>query len=360
MTGTFEHIELYNPRWLDIPKIKSYGAVLNVIVGARRIGKTYGIIKDALENRNSLGRMLYLRHTKTQLELIAAGTNNPFLDPARDMKLDVGVGKDGPIWRCAFVEKRNNDGAVVQYGDIIADLSSVFSTRGISSGAYNTVFFDEFIPEFGTITRKHSGYNLKSAIHTITNASTTDVTIWLAANANNLDNDILLEFNLIRVFEELKRLKESGVNSWRSDDGYILAVDAGMSPVSSEMAETPIGSILNSGEYGGMAFYNSWANNDTSLVKPLNGQQLREYYSGLMVGDLLIFGHKNLCKFYVRGRIERPPSKVTHYEVNENTPKIMAGNYPALSYAYYTNNILFDSYESQIKFKKYVLGKDSW
>lgn len=348
--GAYIDLDLYSADgWLDIDGIAEQGAILNVIVGARRIGKTYGVLKRYLERQE---RILYLRTTKTQLDLAASGDNSPWLPLNNDLGIDSIFEKDGEVYRCSRVIARDEYGKPTEFGDTIAQGASVFATRGIASGLYKAIFYDEFIPENGSIERKASGYNLKSTIQTVTSISRNVVPIWLCANSNNLDNDILAEFGLIPIFEQMAI---DGAECWKSKDGTTLCINAYKSPVADALAETPLGRILNTGTYGAMAFGNKWSNNNFANVRKLSGAQMREYSDILVIGDICIMGHKTLPSYYVR-TCRKPPAKVPIEEITPDLPNKISRRYPILAAGAFDGTIQYQSFEVKRKYNQYIMG----
>lgn len=342
----YQQLNIYDSAgWLNIDLLADSGAVLIVLIGARRIGKTYGVLYKYLKERR---RVLYLRLSKVQLDRCASGDNNPFSPPASALGLDTVFEQSGETYQCREVLAREN-GKVTEYGETLAQGSSVFSTRGIASGLYDAIVFDEFIPERGAIERKDAGYNLKSAIQTVTDVNTSNIQCWLLANSNNLDSDVLNEFDLIPVYEELRI---SGNNAWFN--GSILCIDAKNSPVSAELAKTQLGQILNTGTYGAMAFDNDWSNNFSNVGK-LSGQVLREYADIIIIGDIKIMGHKSDARYYVRS-CKSPPRNVHRLEVNAETPRKCSAILSPLIYSVWNGGVQYDSFDTKRKFNNYVLG----
>lgn len=334
--------------WLNIDLLADSGALLIVLVGARRIGKTYGVLYRYLERRE---RVLYLRLTKVQLDRCASGDNNPFIPPASALGIDTVFEQSGETYLCREVISRDDKGKILQYGDTFAQGASVFSTRGIASGQYKAIVFDEFIPEMGAIERKDAGYNLKSAIQTVSTIQNSDeLQCWLLANSNNMDSDILNEFGLIPVYEELRL---TGNNCYF--DGSVLCIDAKQSPISEQLKQTKLGRILNTGTYGAMAFDNDWSNNNFANVKKLTGAVMREYVDVVVIGDILVMGHKTDARYYIR-KCKQPPKRIMKMDVNSETPRKCATMLSPLVYAAYNTNVIYDSFDTKRKFNSYVLG----
>ena len=350
MQPGYHDINLYTEDgWPDIDMLANTGAILIVLIGARRIGKTYGVLHKYIKEQVP---MLYLRLTKTQLDRCASGGNNPFDPPAKDLGIDTAFEIAGDSYLVREVTERDEKERPTAYGRFIAQGSSIYSTRGIASGQYGAIVFDEFIPERGTAVRKDAGYNLKSSIQSVTDVNTADIPVWLLANSNNLDSDVLQEFGLISVYEEMRL---TGANCWLSPDGGTLCVDFKQSPISEKLKQTRLGRILNTGSYGEMAFENDWSNNNFANVRRLPGNQVREYVDTLHLGDIMIMMHKTESWWYIR-KAPNCPAKVPHWDVTPDTQRDIGRVFFGLLTGVAHGNITYDSFETKRKFNDYALG----
>lgn len=346
----FSNVNLYQDNgFLDVPGIAENGAILTCIVGARRIGKTYGVLQHYMRGDRPF---LYLRLTREDLRRCEVPKNNPFTPVARAMGVRTAFDSTNGYYDVKEVTETDEKGNPTAYGKSYAVAAPLFGTRGLGSGQYSALVLDEFIPDMGAVVRKYAGYNLKSAIQTVTDLQTAEMPIWLLANSNNLDNDILDEFGLIPVFE---RMAAEKYNCWMSPDGGTICINAYNSPVSEQLAETRLGRILNTGAYGAMAFSNKWANNNFSNVKRLSAQALQNYSDVLIIGDIAIMGHKTAPRYYVR-RCDKRPKRVLYWGVTPDLPKRTAKEMPILHLGAFDGTITYDSFETKRKYNKYVLG----
>ena len=102
---TKQKVNLYTPDgWIDIESIAKLGCWLNVIVGARQVGKTYGILKHLVVNDISA---IYLRRTADELELVSSSADlNPFMALEKEgYHVDIlKEGKNLYVWGDAVTE----------------------------------------------------------------------------------------------------------------------------------------------------------------------------------------------------------------------------------------------------------------
>ena len=61
--------------WINWDYIIKQNAAFNMVVGARGVGKTYGLMKYCIEHKRPF---IYLRRLKSQLEQCATNSGNPF------------------------------------------------------------------------------------------------------------------------------------------------------------------------------------------------------------------------------------------------------------------------------------------
>lgn len=349
MEPGYHTLNLYtDDGWPDIDLFANTGAAMIVLIGARRIGKTYGVLSRYIGETP----ILYLRTSKTELDRCTIPLNDPFKPAGRGKGIDTEFVKNGDSYIVYEVLSRDDKDKPAELGRVLAQASSIYSTRGIASGQYGAIVFDEFIPDPGKAKRAAMGYNLKNSIQSVTDREHADIPVWIMSNSNSLDSDVLAEFELIDVYEEM-RLRDK--DCWLSPDGSILCVDFKKSPVSDELKQTPLGRILNTGEYGAMAFDNDWSNNNFANIQRLPANRLREYTDLLHLGDLMIMAHKTGERFYIR-KSPKCPDKVTHWDITPDTQRDIGRAFFGLITGVATGLVTYDSFATKKKFNAYALG----
>ena len=71
--------------YIDIPYIRTQGYPFTIITGARGTGKTFGALKDMVENNE---KFIYMRRTKTQIE-VSMGDMCPLVPVCKYMEKEV-------------------------------------------------------------------------------------------------------------------------------------------------------------------------------------------------------------------------------------------------------------------------------
>lgn len=249
--------------WLDIATLSKQNAWLIVIVGARQIGKTYGILKHLVsENR----RFIYLRRTVDEVDLVTSSDDlNPFAPLAKE-DIHVSFKKSGKVWLFGDAERDSYDRG------LMVGLATIAKMRGFSGGAFTDVFFDEFIPEKGVARRKSEGDALLNAYTTVNGNRELEgkppLRLWLAANAFDLASPILKTFGLVNELEKMRRQKKEV----KLLNGGCLLVR----PLSEAVTNAHRGTAMNAfistrpaaATYLDTAVNNTFAYDDGSDVKP--------------------------------------------------------------------------------------------
>lgn len=271
-------VNLYTSEgWLDMPSLdKVPGIWLVVIVGARQIGKTYGLLKMLMtsEDRN----FIYMRRTQEEVDFIMQNEDiSPFAALEQDNIRTFCV-KNRKLY---LVGTKKNEEFLTK-GSVLS-LSSVAKMRGFSGNQYTDIFYDEFIPEKMVIKRNGEGDALLNAYTTINGNRELNgyppVKLWLAANAFDQENPVLEKFGLINTLAKMKRRKEemSIIN------GSCLLIR----PLSEEITDAHRKTAMNAflekqgtaREYLGTAVENTFSYDSTDMIRPRP-----------------LHGHKPLCR----------------------------------------------------------------
>lgn len=174
---TFENTK---SKYYDYRPILSYNLPVNIIIGARRIGKTYGGKK--IEIRQFIydnKPFVFLRDNDEARKKLSNDNGKKFFaDVKKEFK-----NLDGKI----------NGDVIMINGKIAGYLmsASIFQNyKGNSFEEVENILYDEFIPERGRNRNQYQGYEFINMLYTI--ASTRkNVRIFLLANALDRGNEIL-------------------------------------------------------------------------------------------------------------------------------------------------------------------------
>lgn len=213
------------------------------------------------------------------------------------------------------------------YGDKVSfatSLSTFYNLRGFSGRDYDTLFFDEFIPEALERTRFGEGDAFLNAIETINRnrelKGSKPLTLLLAGNTNTLTSSILNAFGLIEVTQKMmQNHQEVYVNK----DTSIAIFNLENSPISQRKKDTWLYKVAASESFKGMALENKF--NDLEKLKDrLGWKPLNEYtplYS--LSNKVWIYKHKNDNTLYVSNK---KSGNVPNFDLSIKDDKIKFNN----------------------------------
>ena len=170
-----------NSKYYDNRPVLSYNLPIIVVIGARRIGKTYKWKKYAIKKFLYKGeKFVFLRDNDEARKKLTANAGSKFF---ADVKREFNKDFDGKI----NGETITVNGA--QCGNIMS--ASLFQNfKGNSFDDVNLIIYDEFINEKGRNKNQYQGYEFINMLYTV--ASTrNNVRIVLLANALDRGSEIL-------------------------------------------------------------------------------------------------------------------------------------------------------------------------
>jgi len=246
----------YNPQ-----KLLSYNRILNFIIGARGIGKSYAFKKYPINQFLKHGKqMIYVRRYKSELKKV----RNYFDDiskefPDHEFKVK---GRDLLI-----------DGK--QFGWAIP-LSAWQSEKSNAYPNVGTIIFDEFIRE-----KDKSGY-LPNEVEALLNLMDTvfrdreDVRTICLSNAVSVVNPYFLYFKLVPNIE--KRF-----NAYKQ----IVVEIPDSADFSQERRKTKFGSLIDGTDYGDMSLDNEFVNDSSVFIQKRSKESKFVFavvYQGMTMG----------------------------------------------------------------------------
>ena len=351
MSKTFLSTIYTRDGWLDIPAIRSLGCWLNVIIGARQVGKTYGVSLDLIQRGNPF---VFMRLTSDEL---AAICGDPALDPW--LKLE----KSGIHVRMEKIPGAKTYGiysgepGVDDKGEpnfqkhqrlgLAMSLSHIARVRGFSGDQYTDLMFDEVIPEEYVTVRSSMGAAAVNAYITINGNRELEgrppLTAWFLANSNRIDSPILSEFNLL---DDLDELMDTG-KEWKvTDNGVFLAMPTSEQVMDKRKETALLKQLSKSSEVYRMAVNNefAWDSRDRVRKHTLNGWQPL-----VVIGTLTVWTTVDWNHFYITGR---PKRGVPAYSTAKDDIEGFRRDYQALFVLNYQGAVTFDSTDTMLKFRK--------
>lgn len=178
-------------KFWDIPKTKSYNCLFNFILGIRGAGKTYGLLKEMVEQYEKKGnRFLYVRRSEEELKTLTTS-------------------KSGRLFNHVQVEFEGHalwtEANVLHYDKEICGYAQALSTaRKMKSDALDNVrdiIFDEFIIDTSTCQQRYIPDEVTAFLELYESvarpgARDYDVRCWFLGNAITSTNPYFDRFNL--------------------------------------------------------------------------------------------------------------------------------------------------------------------
>lgn len=254
--------------YLSIYDIAGLDAWLFVVIGARQIGKTYGTLKYHIDHDI---KHILLRRTREELEMIGS---SPELNPYKVFwpEYDVSIDKKGKY----FLIK---DHAEESVRGVALALSQIAHIRGFSGAEYESIIFDEFIPEKGVIRRSTEGDALLNAYTTINGNrelhGLPPCRLWLLANSNDINSPILEALNLTDSVLEMRRKGKEMLLK----DGVCIVQPRSTQIVGQRAQTALMRQIRPDSEFYGMAISNEFSYDESPLIKNMPIKNMKPLFS---------------------------------------------------------------------------------
>ena len=330
-----------NARYIE-RQADAAGAAFIVIIGARQVGKTYGVLQLMLQEQKLF---ILMRRTQAESDFIAHGQLNPFGPIDHNVQVRRASKYHSDILRphCAAC----CDGEMDKIGIVLA-LSTVSKIRGFSGAEYTDLVFDEFIPEQHVMKIRGEGDAFLNAVVTISgNRELQDrppLRCWLLANSNNLSSPILEALNLQRKIEIMQAAgQELSVMPKR---GVVMVLPRSEAVLQRRRKTSIMKAIDGESDFSKMAFGNEFAYNDASGVGKIN---LPEWiYVDTVIGMFDLYQHKSeqrLC-------VTEPMHGSGSFTINGQ--KKFERQLPYVRPAFFGGRISFSSLSVKEQFRRYM------
>lgn len=253
-------MKLYDDHgYLNIDEIAAHKSWLKVIIGARQVGKTYGVLKYHLDHDIS---HILLRRTREEVDMISA---SPELNPYKvfEPEYRTGIFKTGKYNRiCDY----NEDGSQEKVRGLLLGLSQIAHIRGFNGREYQSIVYDEAIPEKGVIQRSTEGDSLLNAYTTINGNRELEgeppCTLWLLGNSNDLSSPVLEALNLMDPIIKARTKKLEWIES-----GGALIVQPFSRIITDQRRDTALmQQIRADGDFYQMAIENEFSYDASPLI----------------------------------------------------------------------------------------------
>lgn len=234
-------------------KVLSYNAFLNILIGERGVGKTYGAKKYVINRFLKKNKQfVYIRRYETDLiESVGSTSDNKFFEQ---------VQKEFPnhtfeIHKTKKIRKLIIDKKVCGYA---LPLSSADSLKSSTYENVDTIIYDEFMLKEGSTQHylKNEPEVILDLIETV--ARLRDVKIFLLGNAISSTAPVMSYFNLTLPYNtDIKLFK----------DGLILVNYIKNEPYREYKKQTNFGKLIDGTRYSKYAIDNEFLTDSKSFIK---------------------------------------------------------------------------------------------
>lgn len=317
--------------YLNIEAIKK--SPFMVLIGARRTGKSYGVSKYLLDHDR---RFMYIRRTTGELEFSMSQRNFAFANMAEEGYI-LEPAKDGKY--SYTIRTAEEDPKILGSA---TSLTLVSKMRGFDASWITDIMFDEFIPEKHVARIPHEGDAVLNMYETINGnrelQGNPPVRLWLLANSNNLNSEILGAFGLRQKIEQM----EAKGQEYSEYKNFTIVLSM-HSPISEQKRQTALYQALNDNQYTEMALNNAFSYDDFSnITKRWNRA---EYRPRCRIGDYVLYDHKSNGSLLIANAPNVPVSRV--YEFTDHSMRAFRIANADLLLCYTFGLLRFDSYDTK-------------
>lgn len=250
--------------YIDVEKIRDMtrATPFVFIIGSRQgAGKTYGVTRSIIDHSET---PVIVRRTKAERTKFANNQLSPFLRIDRSI---IGVNdSDFTVLYRSDPEAENGLGPLFGY---VIDLG-VASKRGFAINDFDSVFFDECVPEKyaggkNDITQAETFFNLLITLFSEDSRFKTvseHPKVWIIGNANNIDCGVFRVFGITKTLERmLAKQQQVYISPQRAVSIFLADAPQNME----KRKQMPLMRIAESSEVKDMALQNKFIFDDTGI-----------------------------------------------------------------------------------------------
>lgn len=319
--------------WVNWEYIVNQKSAFCMVVGARGVGKTYGLMRYLIEHNRPF---IYLRRLKSQLDQCVSADGNPF----KKLNSDIG---------CNIIPKRTSGGVLFMDNDKLVAvgvaLSTVANVRGFDYSNYDCIVFDEAVASDGERPIPHEFNAFLNFYETVNRnrelAGIDPVQAFLLGNANRLTNPYYSGWHFMKTALNMISGKQM---VWRNADGSRIMILL----LGSQISEQKKGTALYKNASDGfitMAIDNAFRTDGTNI----RSMPIREFNHLVSIGDIGIYKHKSDRLYYV-STLTNGDNTYDSYGIGL---KMFQNDFYNLRILYLVNKIVFfESYECELIFRE--------
>lgn len=327
--------------WLNAPHIEEVADRNNisfiVIIGKRQIGKTYNVLKLMLDSDK---RFILLRSVLAEFDMLKKNVNSPF-EKIKEYEKRVIFSAETQYTAGILRQDENEDGDIVNINiGMLSALSAIGRIRGFNGDMYSDVVYDEFIPESHLLKVRGGGDAFLNMYTTVSGNRELEgrkpLRVWLLANSNNLDNDILDALNITDIVERMSLRGEEF--RMLKDRGIMIILPDSTKVIEQRKKGALYRAVGGDSKFAKMAYGNEFSYNDyTDVGQP----PIKEYNLLLTVGAISVFLHKSYRLLYITTKSKQAPRHI--YGESDYGFRTFMKEYPEIKAMYMRGKILFQS-----------------
>lgn len=301
--------------YYDFRKIDSMGAVMNCIVGARGVGKTYGSVTKSIRRALRKGEeFIYLRRYDEDIKAAKLTFFDEFGEefPEWDFRVNGRVGEASPV--SAREDKKRHWTRVCYF---IA-LSKTQAIKSVSYSRVTTIIYDEFIADEGVQYLRSEARTFVNFYYTVARRRT-NVKCYLLSNSVSIANPYFVLWK-IRVPKDTEIV--------RYFDNFVAVHFPESKDFVGETAKTRFGRFLlaSDPEYAAYAMHNQFADNHEELIAAKDPTALYRLTLFTESGIIALW-YSSVTKCWY-ATAQRPPE--AHENQYTTDPKMMKKGRPHL------------------------------
>lgn len=303
------------------------------MIGARRTGKTYGVSKYLLDNNR---KFMYIRRTTGELDFSMSDRNFAFKNMEQEGYY-LQSKKDGKY--NYTIQTAEEEPKIIGSA---TSLTLVSKMRGFDASEITDIMFDEFIPEKHVARIPHEGDAVLNMYETINGNRELEgkppVTLWMLANSNNLNSDIIGAFSIRNKIENMQ-LKGQEYSEYKN----MTIVLSMKSPISDMKRNTALYQAIEDNQYTEMALNNAFSYDDFSNIK--KNYVMSEYRPRCRIGNYVVMNHKSNGTVLIIRNEKMPVTQC--YDFTDYSMKAFRISNSDLLNCYVWGMLLFDSYDTK-------------
>lgn len=334
--------------YLNVDRILQENYPFIFIIGARGVGKTYGILQYIYEFHE---KALILRRTQVQADIISNNAFHPYKKLCQDHSWNIRTTPivKGVVGLCTC----NSDDEIIESPfAYIAALSTFSNLRGFDASDVDYIFLDEFIPESGSKPVPNEFEKYLNCYETVNRnrelSGEPPVKFICAANSNSIDNPFFIGLGIVNKIYAMQR---KGKSVYVDDKRGLMVINLAYSPISEAKRDTALYRLSAGTGFENMALSNEYGDLDTSRIS--NRERIIDYRPIFTVGEITVYKHKSLIKYYVTSLRSGTPER---YTTTADDLKRCRNKFAfAIIDAFYDDHIVFENATAQVLFTNYLL-----